>query len=59
MLLSFSLEMAKQNLPSLAEVVKEVAEQQHIQASEIEKSKTVLAQLQVIRSYIDLICVSY
>ncbi|XP_019356056.2 coiled-coil domain-containing protein 122 [Alligator mississippiensis] len=38
--------MAKQNLPSLAEVVKEVAEQQHIQASEIEKSKTVLAQLQ-------------
>uniref|UniRef100_A0A7M4DZF0 Coiled-coil domain containing 122 n=2 Tax=Crocodylus porosus TaxID=8502 RepID=A0A7M4DZF0_CROPO len=46
MLLSFSLEMAKQNSLSLAEVVKEVAEQQHIQASEVEKSKTVLAQLQ-------------
>ncbi|KFW96378.1 Coiled-coil domain-containing protein 122, partial [Phalacrocorax carbo] len=38
--------MAKQNAPSLIEVVKEVAEQQHSQASEIEKSKTVLFQLQ-------------
>ncbi|XP_051497778.1 coiled-coil domain-containing protein 122 [Apus apus] len=38
--------MAKQNCPSLVEVVKRVAEQQHSQASEIEKSKTVLFQLQ-------------
>ncbi|NXU21752.1 CC122 protein, partial [Thalassarche chlororhynchos] len=38
--------MAKQNSPSLSEVVKQVAEQQHSQASEIEKSKTVLFQLQ-------------
>uniref|UniRef100_A0A663MEH4 Coiled-coil domain containing 122 n=1 Tax=Athene cunicularia TaxID=194338 RepID=A0A663MEH4_ATHCN len=40
--------MAKQNSPSLTEVVKQVAEQQHSQASEIEKNKTVLFQLQVI-----------
>lgn len=40
--------MAKQNSPSLIEVVKQVAEQQHSQASEIEKSKTLLFQLQVI-----------
>ncbi|KAM6140060.1 LOW QUALITY PROTEIN: coiled-coil domain-containing protein 122 [Pterocles gutturalis] len=38
--------MAKHNSPSLIEVVKQVAEQQHSQASEIEKSKTVLFQLQ-------------
>ncbi|NXI44940.1 CC122 protein, partial [Galbula dea] len=38
--------MAKQNSPSLIEVVKQVAEQQHSQASEIGKSKTVLSQLQ-------------
>ncbi|NXW32111.1 CC122 protein, partial [Phaetusa simplex] len=38
--------MAKQNSPSLIEVVKQVAEQQHSQASEIEKSKTILFQLQ-------------
>ncbi|KAM9300154.1 coiled-coil domain-containing protein 122 [Morus bassanus] len=38
--------MAKQNAPSLIEVVKQVAEQQHSQASEIEKSKTVLFKLQ-------------
>ncbi|NXA13132.1 CC122 protein, partial [Sapayoa aenigma] len=38
--------MAKQNSPSLMEVVKQVAEQQHSQASEIEKTKTVLCQLQ-------------
>ncbi|NWI29296.1 CC122 protein, partial [Sula dactylatra] len=38
--------MAKQNAPSLTEVVKQVAEQQHLQVSEIEKSKTVLFQLQ-------------
>ncbi|NWH57643.1 CC122 protein, partial [Geococcyx californianus] len=38
--------MAKQNSPSLTEVVKQVAEQQHSQASEMEKSKTVLFQLQ-------------
>uniref|UniRef100_A0A674J9W5 Coiled-coil domain containing 122 n=1 Tax=Terrapene triunguis TaxID=2587831 RepID=A0A674J9W5_9SAUR len=36
-----------QNSPSLIEVVKQVAEQQHSQASEIEKSKIVLSQLQV------------
>ncbi|XP_068785857.1 coiled-coil domain-containing protein 122 [Struthio camelus] len=38
--------MAKQNSPSLIEVVKQVAEQQHSQSSEIEKSKIVLFQLQ-------------
>ncbi|NXP18992.1 CC122 protein, partial [Scytalopus superciliaris] len=38
--------MAKQNSPSLTEVVKQVAERQHSQASEIEKSKTILFQLQ-------------
>ncbi|NWV10227.1 CC122 protein, partial [Ptilonorhynchus violaceus] len=38
--------MAKQNSPSLVEVVKRVAEQQHSQVSDIEKSKTVLFQLQ-------------
>ncbi|KAK4830158.1 hypothetical protein QYF61_008669 [Mycteria americana] len=38
--------MAEQNSPSLTEVVKQVAEQQHSQASEIEKTKTVLLQLQ-------------
>ncbi|NWI97305.1 CC122 protein, partial [Pitta sordida] len=44
---SLSPKMAKQNSPSLAEVVKQVAEQQHSQASEMEKSRTVLFQLQV------------
>ncbi|NWZ80083.1 CC122 protein, partial [Poecile atricapillus] len=39
-------EMAKQNSPSLAEVVKRVANQQQSQVSDIEKSKTVLFQLQ-------------
>ncbi|NXX71910.1 CC122 protein, partial [Spizella passerina] len=39
-------EMAKENSPSLAEVVKRVAEQQQSQASDIEKSKAVLFQLQ-------------
>ncbi|NXU94048.1 CC122 protein, partial [Xiphorhynchus elegans] len=39
-------EMAQQNSPSLIEVVKQVAQRQHSQASEIEKSKTVLFQLQ-------------
>ncbi|NWI56844.1 CC122 protein, partial [Calyptomena viridis] len=43
---SLSSNMAKQNTPSLAEVVKQVAERQHSQASEIQKSKTVLFQLQ-------------
>ncbi|NXD78969.1 CC122 protein, partial [Halcyon senegalensis] len=38
--------MAKQNSPSLTEFVKQVAEQQHSQASELEKSKTVVSQLQ-------------
>ncbi|XP_054128111.1 coiled-coil domain-containing protein 122 [Melozone crissalis] len=38
--------MAKENSPSLAEVVKRVAEQQQSQASDIEKSKAVLFQLQ-------------
>ncbi|XP_009461381.1 PREDICTED: coiled-coil domain-containing protein 122 [Nipponia nippon] len=38
--------MTKPNSPSLTEVVKQVAEQQHSQASEIEKSRTVLFQLQ-------------
>ncbi|NXG06010.1 CC122 protein, partial [Sakesphorus luctuosus] len=38
--------MAKHNSPSLIEVVKQVAERQHSQASEIEKSRTVLFQLQ-------------
>uniref|UniRef100_A0A8C5JLP2 Coiled-coil domain containing 122 n=1 Tax=Junco hyemalis TaxID=40217 RepID=A0A8C5JLP2_JUNHY len=40
--------MAKENSPSLAEVVKRVAEQQQSQASDIEKNKAVLFQLQVI-----------
>ncbi|NXQ25933.1 CC122 protein, partial [Alaudala cheleensis] len=39
-------EMAEQNPPSLIEVVKRVAEQQQSQVSDIEKSKTVLFQLQ-------------
>ncbi|NWU96410.1 CC122 protein, partial [Upupa epops] len=39
-------QMAKQSSPSLTEVVRQVAEQQHSQASEIEKSKAVLFQLQ-------------
>ncbi|NXM46392.1 CC122 protein, partial [Gymnorhina tibicen] len=38
--------MAKQNSPSLAEVVKRVADQQQSQVSDIEKRKTVLFQLQ-------------
>ncbi|XP_023792626.1 coiled-coil domain-containing protein 122 [Cyanistes caeruleus] len=38
--------MAKQNSPSLAEVVKRVAKQQQSQVSDIEKSKTLLFQLQ-------------
>ncbi|NXX23489.1 CC122 protein, partial [Podargus strigoides] len=38
--------MAEQNSPSLIEVVKQVAERQHAQASEVEKSQTVLFQLQ-------------
>ncbi|KFQ71589.1 Coiled-coil domain-containing protein 122, partial [Phaethon lepturus] len=38
--------MAQQNSPSLTEVVKQVAERQRSQASEIGKSKTVLFQLQ-------------
>ncbi|NXK44692.1 CC122 protein, partial [Chauna torquata] len=38
--------MAEQNYPSLTEVVKQVAEQQHLQSSEIEKNKTILFQLQ-------------
>ncbi|NXC61242.1 CC122 protein, partial [Aleadryas rufinucha] len=38
--------MAKQNSPSLAEVVKQVAEQQQSQVSDIEKRKTILFQLQ-------------
>ncbi|NWW06160.1 CC122 protein, partial [Oreocharis arfaki] len=38
--------MAKQNSLSLAEVVKRVAEQQQSQVSDIEKSKTILFQLQ-------------
>ncbi|XP_074844452.1 coiled-coil domain-containing protein 122 [Carettochelys insculpta] len=38
--------MAQQNSPSLVEVVKQVAQQQHSQASEIVKSKRVLSQLQ-------------
>jgi len=45
---AFLPKMAKQNSPSLIEVVKQVAEQQHSQTSEIEKCKTVLFQLQVI-----------
>ena len=40
--------MAKPNSPSLIEVVKQLVEKQHSQASEIENSKTVLFQLQVI-----------
>ncbi|NXM77764.1 CC122 protein, partial [Serilophus lunatus] len=43
---SLSPKMAKRNSPSLAEVVKQVAERQHLQASETEKSKRVLLQLQ-------------
>ncbi|XP_072198924.1 coiled-coil domain-containing protein 122 [Excalfactoria chinensis] len=39
--------MAKENYPSLTEVVKQVAEQQHLQSSEIEKNKIILFQLQV------------
>ncbi|XP_052520579.1 coiled-coil domain-containing protein 122 [Tympanuchus pallidicinctus] len=39
--------MAEENYPSLTEVVKQVAEQQHLQSSEIEKNKTILFQLQV------------
>ncbi|XP_061225884.1 coiled-coil domain-containing protein 122 [Neopsephotus bourkii] len=38
--------MAEQNSPSLIQVVKQVAEQQHSQVTEIEKAKTVLFQLQ-------------
>ncbi|NXG66550.1 CC122 protein, partial [Hemiprocne comata] len=38
--------MAKENSPSLTEVVKEVVKQRQSQKSEIEKSKTVLFQLQ-------------
>ncbi|XP_054246247.1 coiled-coil domain-containing protein 122 [Indicator indicator] len=38
--------MAKKISPSLIEVVKQVAEQQHSQASEFKKNKTVLCQLQ-------------
>ncbi|NXT60825.1 CC122 protein, partial [Chaetops frenatus] len=38
--------MAEQNSPSLLEVVKQVAEQQQSHISDIEKSKTVLYQLQ-------------
>ncbi|XP_068027268.1 coiled-coil domain-containing protein 122, partial [Melanerpes formicivorus] len=38
--------MAKKNSPSLIEVVKHIAEQQHSQASEFERNKTVLFQLQ-------------
>ncbi|NXY80845.1 CC122 protein, partial [Alcedo cyanopectus] len=37
--------MAKQNSPSLIEVVKQVTEQQHSQVSELEKSKTVFLQM--------------
>ncbi|NXD60707.1 CC122 protein, partial [Corvus moneduloides] len=43
---SHLLKMAKQNSPPLAEVVKRVFEQQQSQVSDIEKSKTVLFQLQ-------------
>ncbi|XP_040513362.2 coiled-coil domain-containing protein 122 isoform X2 [Gallus gallus] len=39
--------MAKENYPSLTEVVKQVAEQQHLQSAEIEKNKIILFQLQV------------
>ncbi|NXX86453.1 CC122 protein, partial [Urocolius indicus] len=38
--------MAQENSPSLTEVVKQVAERQHSQVSEIEKTKTLLFQLQ-------------
>ncbi|NXY16896.1 CC122 protein, partial [Atrichornis clamosus] len=38
--------MAKQNSPSLVEVVKQVAEQQQSQVSDVEKSKMILFQLQ-------------
>ncbi|NWY70612.1 CC122 protein, partial [Erithacus rubecula] len=40
-------EMAKQSSLSLAEVVKQVAEQQQSQVADVEKSKAVLFQLQV------------
>ncbi|NXD36123.1 CC122 protein, partial [Copsychus sechellarum] len=40
-------EMAKQSSPSLAEVVKQVVEQQQSQVADVEKSKAVLFQLQV------------
>ncbi|NXN84025.1 CC122 protein, partial [Bombycilla garrulus] len=43
---SLLCEMAKQNSPSLVEAVKRIAEQQQSQVSDIEKSKTVLFQLQ-------------
>ncbi|XP_032909358.1 coiled-coil domain-containing protein 122 isoform X2 [Catharus ustulatus] len=39
-------EMAKQNSPSLAEVVKQVVEQQQSQVADVEKSKAILFQLQ-------------
>ncbi|XP_021230999.1 coiled-coil domain-containing protein 122 isoform X2 [Numida meleagris] len=39
--------MAEENYLSLTEVVKQVAEQQHLQSSEIEKNKIILFQLQV------------
>ncbi|NWR76237.1 CC122 protein, partial [Centropus unirufus] len=38
--------MAKENSSSLSEFVKQAAEQQHSQVSEVERSKTVLFQLQ-------------
>ncbi|CAN8196096.1 unnamed protein product [Coccothraustes coccothraustes] len=47
--------MAEENSPSLAEVVKRVAEQQHSQASDVEKSKAVLFQLQVQNKRYDAI----
>ncbi|NXU52630.1 CC122 protein, partial [Turnix velox] len=43
---AFLSKMDKQNSPSLIEVVKQVEEQQHSQTSEIEKSRTILFQLQ-------------
>uniref|UniRef100_A0A8V0XKN7 Coiled-coil domain containing 122 n=1 Tax=Gallus gallus TaxID=9031 RepID=A0A8V0XKN7_CHICK len=54
--LSFLLsEMAKENYPSLTEVVKQVAEQQHLQSAEIEKNKIILFQLQVQNKRYDAI----
>uniref|UniRef100_A0A8C4XMG5 Coiled-coil domain-containing protein 122 n=1 Tax=Falco tinnunculus TaxID=100819 RepID=A0A8C4XMG5_FALTI len=47
--------MAKPNSPSLIEVVKQLVEKQHSQASEIENSKTVLFQLQVQNKRYDAI----